>query len=184
MQQTQSAFSRIQIRLAGWQQRRRIAVLAGQVAGHARPDPTQRPVVVFNASTRLTGLSLNAAFSLLTGWSLRLAGVPVVHFVCQSGLQPCVLGTSREDYTQPAALHRLHRPIQPAVQRRGRASICLSRRPPSRCSPPGLERGRARQLCLRIPALRTSHSSFPTHSLGEPGAAVYPLGAAPPPPAR
>jgi len=101
MQQTQSAFTRIQIRLAGWQQRRRIAILAGQIARHARPDPTQRPVVFFNASTRLTGLSLNAAFALLTGWSLRLAGVPVVHFVCQSGLQPCVLGTSREDHTQP-----------------------------------------------------------------------------------
>ncbi len=100
MEQTQSAFSRIQIRLAGWQQRRRIATLAQQVAAHAHPDPSQHPVVIFNASTRLTGLSLNAAFSLLTGWSLRLAGVPVVHFVCQAGLQPCVLGTSREDYTR------------------------------------------------------------------------------------
>jgi len=55
--------------------------------------------VVFNASTRLTGLSLNAAFQLLTAWSLRLAGIPVVHFVCQAGMRPCVLGTSREDYT-------------------------------------------------------------------------------------
>jgi hypothetical protein len=58
-------------------------------------------VVVFNASTRLTGLSLNAAFSLLTAWGLRLAGVPVVHFACQAGLRPCVLGTNRQEYTAP-----------------------------------------------------------------------------------
>jgi hypothetical protein len=76
-----------------------IANLSRQVAAQARPDPAQRPVVVFNASTRLTGLSLNAAFSLLTAWSLRLAGVPVVHFACQAGLRPCVLGTNRQDYT-------------------------------------------------------------------------------------
>lgn len=59
----------------------------------------RRPVVLFNASTRLTGLSLNAAFSSLLGWSLRLSGIPVKQFVCSAGLKPCVLGASREDYT-------------------------------------------------------------------------------------
>jgi hypothetical protein len=54
---------------------------------------------MFNASTRITGLSLNAAFQLLTGWTLRLAGTPLVHFVCQAGMKPCVLGTNRSDYT-------------------------------------------------------------------------------------
>jgi hypothetical protein len=31
-------------------------------------------VLIFNASTRLTGMSLNAAYALLTQWSLRLSG--------------------------------------------------------------------------------------------------------------
>lgn len=52
---------------------------------------------MFNASTRLTGLSLNAAFQLLTAWALRLQGVPVVQFVCQVGMSRCVLGTNRDD---------------------------------------------------------------------------------------
>jgi hypothetical protein len=60
------------------------------------PDPKTRPVIFFNASTRLEGLSLNAAFSLLASWALRLAGTPVVHFVCHSGMNPCVLGTNRD----------------------------------------------------------------------------------------
>ncbi len=101
MQQNRSILTRLRLKGDGIQQRRLVASLARQVASHAWVDPDQRPVVIFNASTRLTGLSLNAAFALLTGWSLRLSGVPVVHFVCQSGLQPCVLGTDREDYAAP-----------------------------------------------------------------------------------
>lgn len=66
-----------------------------RLAEHSRQAHT-RPVVFFNASTRLSGVSLNAAFSLLSGWSLRAAGVPVVHFVCGQGMKPCVLGTQRE----------------------------------------------------------------------------------------
>jgi hypothetical protein len=58
------------------------------------------PVVFFNASTRTWGLSLNAAFSLLASWGLRLGGIPVVHFVCMSGMDQCVLGTV------PLRLHR------------------------------------------------------------------------------
>ncbi|MBI9043055.1 MAG: hypothetical protein JEZ06_01145 [Anaerolineaceae bacterium] len=53
----------------------------------------QKPVLMFNASTRLDGISLNAGFSFLTGLSLRLRGIPVKHFVCQSGMKKCVLGT-------------------------------------------------------------------------------------------
>jgi hypothetical protein len=101
MPQNQSLYSRLRLKVSSLQQRRLIARLARQVAERANIESEQRPVVIFNASTRLTGLSLNAAFALLTGWSLRLAGVPVVHFVCQSGMQPCVLGTDREEYTTP-----------------------------------------------------------------------------------
>ncbi|HSF82378.1 MAG TPA: hypothetical protein VLA49_14155, partial [Anaerolineales bacterium] len=96
-----SFFKQAELWLAIRQNRLRIKRLAGQVASHAVPSSQQRPLVFFNASSRLFGLSQNAAFSLLTSWSLRLAGVPVVHFVCQEGMRPCVLGTNRQDYTQP-----------------------------------------------------------------------------------
>ena len=85
---------------------RRIQELAAQVSRNTPPlGPQQsaatQPVVFFNASTRLSGVSLNAAFSLLSSWSLRLQGVPVVHFVCRQALAPCVLGTQRNSPTQP-----------------------------------------------------------------------------------
>jgi len=129
MHPSNSTLTRLRLRYAGWQNRQRIARLSRQVAEHSgvsnngipssstagdrgtagyqdstnlKPSPlTSHPVILFNASTRITGLSLNAAFQLLTGWTLRLAGAPVIHFVCQAGMQPCVLGINRQDYTQP-----------------------------------------------------------------------------------
>ncbi|MFC2025994.1 hypothetical protein ACFLUC_02240 [Chloroflexota bacterium] len=86
---------------AGWRNNQRINEFTKKIEAYAPVDPTEQPVVIFNASTRLTGISLNAAFSLLTGWSLRLAGVPVKNFVCQSGMSHCILGTNREDYHKP-----------------------------------------------------------------------------------
>jgi len=74
----------------------RIANIASQIARSSRMDSNQRPVIFFNASTRLEGMSLNAAYSLITSWALRLAGVPVVYFVCQSGMSHCILGTNRD----------------------------------------------------------------------------------------
>lgn len=78
----------------------RIREIGRSVAAHSVIDPQQQPVVFFNASTRLGGLSLNAGFSLLTAWGLRLQGVPVVHFVCNAGMSRCVLGTNRDDVSQ------------------------------------------------------------------------------------
>jgi hypothetical protein len=72
--------------------------LATQVNTHTYPDPEIKPVLFFNASTRLVGLSLNAAFALLSSWAVRLQKVPVVQFVCQSGMSRCVLGTDRNDF--------------------------------------------------------------------------------------
>src|SRR4030066_755392 len=63
--------------------------------GSSAAIPT--PVAFFNASTRLTGISLNAAFSLLASLGLQMAGVPVVRFACQAGMSRCVLGTDRDD---------------------------------------------------------------------------------------
>lgn len=71
-----------------------------KIARHAQPTEEQRPVVFFNASTRLSGLSQNAAFALLASWALRLAGAPVVHFVCRAGMSRCVLGTDPDDLSR------------------------------------------------------------------------------------
>jgi hypothetical protein len=76
--------------------------LARQVSALApAPARSQKPVVFFNASTRLSGLSLNAAFNLLAGWTVRMAGAPTLHFVCHAGMSRCVLGTERDDAAQP-----------------------------------------------------------------------------------
>ncbi len=74
--------------------------LAAQVVENA-PKAVGQPVLFFNASTRLAGVSLNAAFSILTAHSLRLQGVPVVHLVCERGMSNCVLGTSRSEPPKP-----------------------------------------------------------------------------------
>ncbi len=76
-----------------------------QIADHARVEVGTAPVVFFNASTRLQGLSLNAAYHLIASWAVRLDGVPVVQFACQAGMTRCVLGTDRD---QPANLPPCH----------------------------------------------------------------------------
>ncbi|MDP2995388.1 MAG: hypothetical protein Q8N46_09750 [Anaerolineales bacterium] len=88
----------------------RLVALARQVRRSARfaPDRStdrsrqrRRPVLFFNASTRLSGHSQNAAFSLLASWAVRLVGTPVVHFVCKAGMSRCVLGTDETDPSRP-----------------------------------------------------------------------------------
>lgn len=69
-----------------------------------KPDDNRR-VVSFNATARITGLSQNAAFAMLAGWSLRLQGARVTHFVCQRGMSRCVLGTNKDDVLQFPPCH-------------------------------------------------------------------------------
>jgi len=57
----------------------------------------KHPVIFFNASTRLSGLSQNAGFSLITSLALRKNKIPIYHFVCKRGLRPCMLGTDKMD---------------------------------------------------------------------------------------
>ncbi|MGH2621611.1 MAG: hypothetical protein ACRDHG_13750 [Anaerolineales bacterium] len=64
----------------------------------ARGEPGGRPVLVFNASTRIHTLSLNAAYSLLAGWAIRLSGSPVRYVVCREGMEQCVLGLHPDDH--------------------------------------------------------------------------------------
>jgi hypothetical protein len=78
----------------------RILNLNRQVKGQSNPNLDEKPIAIFNASTRLSGFSQNAAFNLLTTWGLQLANLPVVHFSCQAGMSRCVLGTNLDDHTQ------------------------------------------------------------------------------------
>ncbi len=57
----------------------------------------ERPVLFFNASTRLTRTSLNAAFAWLTAAGLQNSGIPVCFLVCHKGLNPCLLATDKEN---------------------------------------------------------------------------------------
>ena len=98
-------FSRLSwgIRHRGLQARnnRRIAALAVGVERQAGPQPDERPVAFFNASSRLAWMSQNAAFTLLASWGVRLGGAPVIYFVCRSGMSRCQLGTNKDDPSQP-----------------------------------------------------------------------------------
>jgi hypothetical protein len=64
-------------------------------------ESQQPPVVFFNASTRINGISQNAAFSLLAALGLQLAGVSVVHFFCRRGMSRCVLGAAYHGIQNP-----------------------------------------------------------------------------------
>ncbi len=93
----QRNLKRVQRIISRRQNDSRIVAMAKRVAENTRETPGEKPEILFNASTRLSGLSLNAGFQLLTGWALQLSGVPVVHFVCQRGLSRCVHGTNRDN---------------------------------------------------------------------------------------
>ncbi len=88
-----------------WQDRRRLAAL-NRALSSAAPAPQGPPVVFFNASARLWGLSQNAAFQWLTAWSLRLRGVPVIQLVCAAGLPRCVLAAAQDQgrHAPPCAM--------------------------------------------------------------------------------
>ena len=60
-----------------------------------------RPVVFFNASTRLEGMSLNAAYSLISSWGVQLTGRKVNYFACKAGMSHCVLGAGLGNPTSP-----------------------------------------------------------------------------------
>lgn len=73
----------------------KIAMFAREVI-RREPKPESAPVVFFKASTGIDDLSWNSGFHLLTSWALRLKGIPVIYFACNSGMSKCVLGTNRD----------------------------------------------------------------------------------------
>ncbi|MDD2923480.1 MAG: hypothetical protein PHQ36_14435, partial [Anaerolineales bacterium] len=74
----------------------KIAQTARRVA-RREPQPSGAPVVFFKASTGIDDLSWNSGFHLLSSWALRLKGIPVAYFGCNSGMSHCVLGTNRDN---------------------------------------------------------------------------------------
>ncbi len=74
----------------------KIARTANLVSRNSPPAQRQ-PVVFFKASTGIDDLSWNSGFHLLASWALRLKGIPVAYFACNSGMSKCVLGTNRDD---------------------------------------------------------------------------------------
>lgn len=86
---------RISSKLRNWQSNYRARRMARAVYNQAEPQGSA--VVFFNASARMGFISQNAAFSILSAWGLRLAGLRIVHFVCNSGMRRCVLGTNALD---------------------------------------------------------------------------------------
>jgi hypothetical protein len=88
-----------------WRANRQLAGQVRRVETYLSQEPVDsaadKPVLVFNASTRIHSLSLNGAFSLLAAWGLRARGVPVWHLVCQQGMEQCILGTDQRDLDRP-----------------------------------------------------------------------------------
>lgn len=75
---------------------RHLEKLAGDIEKHSKLE-SQRPVIFMEVSTRIQGMSLNAGFALLSKWSLQLQGVPVIQFVCDAGMDHCMLGSILND---------------------------------------------------------------------------------------
>lgn len=78
-----------------------VSRLNREIAAKVLPDQSEKPVVFFNASTRLEGLNLNGAFNLISSWGIQLSGREVYHFACRSGLSQCVMGAGQSDPTDP-----------------------------------------------------------------------------------
>jgi hypothetical protein len=118
MKQVNQILSAIRRRWAHFQNNHRIQVMARKVQ-RAPLQEDGAPVLFFNATTRLSGLSLNAGFSLLTSWAIRSAGVPVMHFVCDAGMSRCVLGTRQDDPS--------HKP--PCTACKAQSRVCFNTSP-------------------------------------------------------
>jgi hypothetical protein len=99
--ENQSLISRVKKKQTNWMRDWRLYQFNRQIANNTHLNSEIPTVAFFVASTRLTGISLNAAFSYLTACGLQIADVPVVYFACQAGMSRCVLGTKWQEPDQP-----------------------------------------------------------------------------------
>ena len=81
------------IREANYLRDNRLLIKLHKQINNSVPLNNEAPVIIFNVSSRLEGISLNAAFSVLASLAVRASGVPVIHFVCQAGMSRCMQGT-------------------------------------------------------------------------------------------
>ncbi len=113
----QAADFQLRTRAEGFRHSTRLKHIEAVVAKHEPSVGSENaPVVFFNASTRTWGISLNAAFSMLASWGLRLAEIPVRYFVCHAGMQGCMIGTVRKQPLAPPpcnSCRRLSRLLYP-----------------------------------------------------------------------
>ncbi len=102
---TSSLATRVKAKISRHKENSKLHTVSRRTLDLAGNPASGAPILFFNASTRLTQLSQNAAFSLLSAWSLALDGYPVRFFTCQAGMTRCMLGTSQErpDIKPPCA---------------------------------------------------------------------------------
>ena len=74
--------------------------LIRQTEAECKASDSKNPVIFFNASTRIQSMSQNAAYSLLASLGLQANGVPVHYFLCNGGLERCILGSNPDDVYQ------------------------------------------------------------------------------------
>lgn len=79
---------------------RRVKRLRKDISDRKNKD-SRRTVIFFNASTRLSGISQNAGFSLVSSLAMESAGFDVVQLVCERGMTHCVLGTDNNSLKAP-----------------------------------------------------------------------------------
>ena len=92
-----SLFSRLKRKRADWMRDRRLFQLNREITNNTHPVPEYPTIGFFVASSRISGISLNAAFSYLAASGLQVAGFPVSYFACNAGMSRCVLGTDWQD---------------------------------------------------------------------------------------
>ncbi|MBI9044552.1 MAG: hypothetical protein JEZ06_08705 [Anaerolineaceae bacterium] len=59
------------------------------------PIKDNRPILIFNTSTRISTLSLNASFSLLSSWFLKIAGYKPINIICDKAIN-CIFNQNRD----------------------------------------------------------------------------------------
>jgi hypothetical protein len=96
-----SLWKRIYNKQADLKRDYRLYQLTRQITNNTQPNADNPTVAFFVASTRISGISLNAAFAYLAACGLQVAEIPVVYFACQAGMSRCVMGTQAEDPSQP-----------------------------------------------------------------------------------
>src|SRR5512137_2356796 len=93
---TPTSFIRVRSKLSRIRDNHKLKKISEKVFNQAGNPASGSPILFFNTSTRLEQVSQNAAFSLLSAWSLALDGHPVRFFTCHAGLTRCLLGTNPE----------------------------------------------------------------------------------------